>query len=107
MSYNPSYEDHQELLLKAHLIELDKLRKEEKRIRNLDSKIPRMTAGDIEKLWIQEMSGDLLNTNEDNEGEEETVENKTETSKNSDKKPKNTTLKRKRKLLIEKLKVYN
>jgi nucleolar protein 53 len=58
-SYNPTYEDHQDLLLKAHLVELEKLKKEEKLMRNMDAKIPKMTEEQIEKLWLKEMSTGL------------------------------------------------
>lgn len=67
-SYNPTYEDHQDLLLKAHLVELEKLKKEEKIMRSLDAKIPKMTQEQIEKLWLKEMSTGLeLDTKSDDE----------------------------------------
>jgi nucleolar protein 53 len=47
-SYNPDIEDHQELLLKAHLIELEKLKKEEKELKKLKESVKKMSWNEIE-----------------------------------------------------------
>jgi nucleolar protein 53 len=110
-SYNPSYEDHQDLLLEAHAIELDKLKREERRIRNLDSKIKKMTAEEIEKLWILEMSGDLLKSDaesdEDGDEKEVSVGLKKDEEKSEKKlsKKQKTRVQKQRLTLIEKLRV--
>lgn len=47
-SYNPDYDDHQNLLLKAHLIELEKLKKEQKEMRKKTNNIKKMSWDEIE-----------------------------------------------------------
>lgn len=108
-SYNPSYEDHQDLLLEAHVIELEKLKKEERRIRNLDSKIPKMTYSEIENLWLKEMTSDLVNhelveEDENDKKAEEEVESEGKSEKKLNKKQK-TKVQKQRNALIEKLRV--
>lgn len=102
-SYNPTYEDHQALLMKAHEIELAKLKKEQKLIRSTDAKMSKMTAADIEKLWLQEMSGGLVPENEE---DEENVEEKKADNVDSDEKKEQKVVseKTKRRLLEEKMK---
>lgn len=103
-SYNPTYEDHQELLLKAHMVELEKLKKEEKIIRNLDAKIPKMTHDQIEKMWLSEMSSGLnfeKNEDKDEDAEPEINEQLETVTKPI---PEKIPNKRKRKELEEKLK---
>ena len=107
-SYNPSYDDHQDLLLDAHVVELEKLKKEERRIRNLDSKIPKMTYSEIENLWLKEMSSDLVNMSSNEEdvsslGNDSNIQ-EVKNEKKMSKKQK-TKVQKKRSELIEKLKV--
>lgn len=47
-SYNPDYDDHQNLLLRAHLIELEKLKKEQKEMRKQTNNIKKMSWDQIE-----------------------------------------------------------
>ncbi len=94
MSYNPTYEEHQALLEKAHNIELEKLKKEERLIRNHDAKIPKMSHKQIEDIWISEMSASLVDREDEPERDvEDDIENY---------KPKNQQKKGKK----EKLMVY-
>jgi nucleolar protein 53 len=60
MSYNPTYDEHQDLLAKANQIEMAKLKKEERLVRNHDAKIPKMSHKEIEDIWLTEMSGSLV-----------------------------------------------
>jgi nucleolar protein 53 len=64
-SYNPAYDDHQELLSKALVIEEAKTKEEERIARAMDDKFP--LAGDVpnESTWLKEMSIGLLDDNED------------------------------------------
>ncbi|XP_043918730.1 ribosome biogenesis protein NOP53 [Protopterus annectens] len=68
-SYNPTFESHQALLLKAHEVELKKLKEEEK----LNSQLSVPVKEDIatEETTFQELCQGLL---EDSEGEEEEKE---------------------------------
>lgn len=47
-SYNPEYDDHQRLLLKAHEVELKKLKKEEKELKKWTHNIEKMSWREIE-----------------------------------------------------------
>jgi nucleolar protein 53 len=47
-SYNPDYDDHQDLLLKAHLVELKKLKQEEKLMRQMAANAKKMSWQEIE-----------------------------------------------------------
>ncbi|XP_061173866.1 ribosome biogenesis protein NOP53-like [Saccostrea echinata] len=110
-SYNPDYEDYQELLLKAHEIEEKKLEKELKlqkfvrEIQNVDTKT-------LEKTWLSEMSEGLKNhevENEQDEGDAINTEDSDRISVNppvrrESKKTKTQRNKEKRKKNLEKLK---
>ena len=48
MSYNPDFDEHQELLLKAHLIEVRKLKEEQRDMRRLTICAKRMSWDAIE-----------------------------------------------------------
>ena len=48
MSYNPDYDDHQDLLLQAHLVELKKLQDEQKLMRRLKDNLSKMSWQEIE-----------------------------------------------------------
>lgn len=50
MSYNPDYDDHQALLLKAHEIELKKLKKEEKELKKMKDNVIKMSWKEIEVI---------------------------------------------------------
>ena len=96
------------MLLDAHVVELEKLKKEERRIRNLDSKIPKMTYSEIENLWIKEMTSDLVNHESSNDNDQELLLiDQQQESKNEKKlsKKQKTKVQKKRTALIEKLKV--
>jgi nucleolar protein 53 len=47
-SYNPDYDDHQALLLKAHLVELKKLKDDQKLMRRLAASAKKMSWNDME-----------------------------------------------------------
>jgi nucleolar protein 53 len=47
-SYNPDYDDHQDLLMKAHLVELKKLQEEQKLMRKLALHAKKMSWAEIE-----------------------------------------------------------
>ncbi|KAK7485015.1 hypothetical protein BaRGS_00023793 [Batillaria attramentaria] len=70
-SYNPAYDDHQDLLLQAHAVEMKK-EKEEQRIYNaLDAKFPSLAERPSEATWLEEMSGGLF-AYEEQDGETQT-----------------------------------
>lgn len=59
-SYNPNYDDHQELLKVAHERELQKLTN----VKKLNKKVKMVSVGQLKKLskiWLQEMSAGLKN----------------------------------------------
>ena len=47
-SYNPDYDDHQDLLLKAHVIELQRLQEEQKLMRKLTVSVKKMSWDQLE-----------------------------------------------------------
>lgn len=51
-SYNPDYDDHQDLLLKAHLAELKKLQDEQKLMRKLATHAKKISWAEIEVLLM-------------------------------------------------------
>ncbi|XP_025090717.1 ribosome biogenesis protein NOP53-like [Pomacea canaliculata] len=63
-SYNPSYEDHQDLLLKATLVEKNREKEELKIFRALDAKFPSEAPG--EASWVKEMSAGLFSDDVEN-----------------------------------------
>ncbi|XP_048735462.2 ribosome biogenesis protein NOP53-like isoform X2 [Ostrea edulis] len=69
-SYNPDYEDYQDLLLKAHEIEEKKLEKELK-LEKFVQEIKKVDMKSLEKTWLSEMSEGLKNQEEGEENEEE------------------------------------
>ena len=50
-SYNPDYDDHQDLLMKAHLVELKKLQEEQKLMRKLALHAKKMSWAEIEVFY--------------------------------------------------------
>ncbi|KAL3874911.1 hypothetical protein ACJMK2_037863 [Sinanodonta woodiana] len=71
-SYNPTYEDHQELLMKAHNVEKKK-QKQEKRLYNaLDAQFPKAGQAPTQESILAEMSAGLFGEDE----EETNVEQK-------------------------------
>jgi len=100
-SYNPDYDDHQALLLKAHEAELKKLQKEEKELKKLKESVQKMTWKQIEDLWLEEMSlNQLLDAKKEGDEISELVQSLTKKSSPKDKK----TKQRKRKQLMQKIK---
>ncbi|RUS78597.1 hypothetical protein EGW08_013632 [Elysia chlorotica] len=74
-SVNPSYEDHQALLLEAHSVEVKK-DKEQKRIHNaLDAKFPNKADAPNEYTYLTEMSAGLVSDSEEEEEEDEDLQN--------------------------------
>ncbi|XP_072031601.1 ribosome biogenesis protein NOP53-like [Amphiura filiformis] len=59
-SYNPSFEDHQELILATYKVEAEKEKKEEKLTR-WHSNIKKLSARELEKAYMQEMSAGIFN----------------------------------------------
>lgn len=51
-SYNPDYDEHQALLLKAHEIELKKLEDEKKLMRRLTVSVKKMSWDEIEVKFL-------------------------------------------------------
>ncbi|CAF2259494.1 unnamed protein product [Rotaria magnacalcarata] len=99
ISYNPTYDDHQDLLRKAVEVELEKERKELKLQKNLPAKLTQTEAEPIKKAWLKEMASGLFDDNDvDNEpgtestslnsvsvGKPVTVETKTTQQRNKEK----------------------
>ncbi|CAF0745882.1 unnamed protein product [Brachionus calyciflorus] len=108
-SYNPDYDDHQELLLKAHLIELEKLKQEQKEMKKFTNTVKKMSWDAIEKLWLEEMAVDSLFNQDNQEIDEDDNGGQVEAdaSNNSSKKSKknDSKSKRKRKQLLDKIKL--
>ncbi|XP_060570686.1 ribosome biogenesis protein NOP53-like [Ruditapes philippinarum] len=69
-SYNPAYDEYQDLLQKAHSKELKKIKQEERIKRALDEKFPSARDAPTEANHLQEMSAGLFH-NSDNEDEDE------------------------------------
>jgi len=60
MSYNPSYDAHQDLLRQAVNVEVDKLEKEAKLQRKLATPLTQAEAAPIKQAWLKEMSSGLF-----------------------------------------------
>ncbi|CAF3499714.1 unnamed protein product [Rotaria sp. Silwood1] len=71
-SYNPSYDDHQNLLRKAVDVELEKERKELKLQKNLPTLLTQNAAEPIKQSWLKEMSSGLFDNNIEHEQISET-----------------------------------
>lgn len=76
MSYNPTYDAHQNLLRQAVDVELDKLEKESKLLKQLATPLTQAEAAPIKQSWLKEMSSGLFDDDEVNIQEETT--NKTD-----------------------------
>ncbi|XP_052275978.1 ribosome biogenesis protein NOP53-like isoform X2 [Dreissena polymorpha] len=66
-SYNPGYEEYQDLLKKAHITEEKKLQEEERIKRALDSKFPSAADAPTEATNLLEMSAGLFDEDSDND----------------------------------------
>ena len=77
-SYNPSYSDHQDLLWKAAVVELNK----EKEIQRVEYHTTRMFPdaknAPTEQTWLEEMSEGILTTKDDEDDEEKQDEESNE-----------------------------
>jgi hypothetical protein len=61
-SYNPDYDEHQDLLLQAHMVELKKLNDEQKLLRRLKDNLKKKSWQEIEvKFFCGFFSQDLKN----------------------------------------------
>ena len=60
VSYNPAFDDHQELLRKAVEVEVEKERKELKLARSLPVPLTASAAAPIKDAWLAEMSSGLF-----------------------------------------------
>ncbi|XP_041350608.1 ribosome biogenesis protein NOP53-like [Gigantopelta aegis] len=58
-SYNPAFDDYQDLLLKAEEVEKKKLKAERKLYNALEGKFPLLKDTPTEKTWLEEMSAGL------------------------------------------------
>jgi len=76
-SYNPTYDDHQDLLQKAVDVELEKERKELKLQRKLPTLLTQNAAEPIKQSWLKEMSSGLF---DDHIEKEQITENNPSTS---------------------------
>lgn len=74
-SYNPTYEDHQELLGQAYKIELRRENRQMQLHQALDAMFPTVENAPTKETWLTEMSAGLTisKDEEDNDGEEEAV----------------------------------
>ncbi|KAI0216558.1 Ribosome biogenesis protein NOP53 [Lamellibrachia satsuma] len=70
-SYNPTYDDHQDLLKKAADVEIAKEKEELKLTRALDDKFPKKSRASLEDDWMKEMAAGLFEEQEWEEEEEE------------------------------------
>ncbi|CAF0957356.1 unnamed protein product [Didymodactylos carnosus] len=64
-SYNPSYDEHQELLQKALTIEIIKEKKEKKLHNQMAAKFPESAVAPTRETWLKEMSSGLFDENWD------------------------------------------
>jgi len=72
-SYNPAYDDHQNLLAEALKIEKERVKKEERVTRATDEKFPSAQDAPNEVTWLKEMSSGLFDdTNTDTRTETNT-----------------------------------
>lgn len=71
MSYNPSYESHQKLLLRAVKQEEKRLKKDQKVERATTKMFPTIDKAPTQASWLTEMSEGLPNVDEDEENEDE------------------------------------
>ncbi|CAF0928341.1 unnamed protein product [Rotaria sordida] len=62
-SYNPTFDDHQDLLRKAVDVEIEKERKELKLQKNLPTLLTQNAAEPIKQSWLKEMSSGLFDDN--------------------------------------------
>ncbi|XP_071080309.1 ribosome biogenesis protein NOP53-like [Haliotis cracherodii] len=58
-SYNPAYDDHQDLLWKAHEVEVKKQKAIQKLFNALDAKFPSKHDAPTQQTWLEEMSAGL------------------------------------------------
>ena len=70
-SYNPAFEDHQELLAVAHDIEVNKIKKEERFKRLVEGYYVGKTDAPNDKTWAQEMAHGLGLSDDEEEGDKE------------------------------------
>ncbi|XP_067681218.1 ribosome biogenesis protein NOP53-like isoform X1 [Haliotis asinina] len=58
-SYNPAYDDHQDLLWRAHEVEVKKEKAMQKLFNALDAKFPSKDDAPTQQTWLEEMSAGL------------------------------------------------
>lgn len=85
-SYNPSFEDHQELLQKVYKDELAHLKKE-KHLEQWSKGVTKWPAGKLEENYLQEMSAGLFEEEKKEEKKEEEEETDKSESKNEEDAP--------------------
>jgi len=84
-SYNPSYKEHQDLLWKAAMVELNKEKKQHKIDFHTTNKFPTSKDAPTEETWVNEMSEGMNelapNTDVDNDTDSKTPETEDEETK--------------------------
>ncbi|XP_070173861.1 ribosome biogenesis protein NOP53-like isoform X2 [Littorina saxatilis] len=70
-SINPAYDDHQDLLLKAYVVEQKKDKAERKIFNALDARFPCVSEAPTQASWLAEMSGGLFDSEHPSKEEEE------------------------------------
>ncbi|XP_078000652.1 ribosome biogenesis protein NOP53-like [Glandiceps talaboti] len=70
VSYNPTYDDHQDLLRKANKVEVSKLDRE--RELNKQTKVPKVSETEMKETWLEEMSAGLFDHDDNEHKPEET-----------------------------------
>nr|CAG4651876.1 EOG090X07H9 [Triops cancriformis] len=97
MSYNPTFEDHQQLLQKAHDVEAQRLVNEQKLSRKLGPMLKRMRSSDREELIMSEM---IQGLNEDTD-EDDVNENLVELDGSGNKNERKTRQQRRKEKLMK------
>ncbi|XP_059161066.1 ribosome biogenesis protein NOP53-like [Physella acuta] len=70
-SVNPAYDEHQDLLLQAHIKELNRIKKEKKIFNSLDAKFPSQRDAPDQNTYLLEMSAGLVDESDDEDEEAE------------------------------------
>merc|ERR1712142_350327 len=83
-SYNPAYEDHQELLHQAMKIEVRRENKQKVLHDALDAMFPSAEDAPTQETWLKEMSAGLRGSKDDEEDDDDDSEDDEDDSKDSD-----------------------
>merc|ERR1711881_364255 len=101
-SYNPSYKDHQDLLWKAAMVELNKEKEQHKIDYHTTDMFPKSADAPNEQTWVAEMSEGIakLDNKMDNDPTEEEISEVEDTDELKTNKPK-TRKQRKKELKLK------